>query len=245
MSVQIKCPICESPTSLFDVVDFNKSCGDPTARATGLAGIPVYYNQCSGCDFLFAPEIHAWAEKDFLEKIYNDEYVKFDGDYLEKRPLNNVAKVEQIFGQQKSIIRHLDYGGGNGMTSGLLRDAGWNSFSYDPFPRSDISLDSFGRFNLITAFEVFEHVPNIRQLMTNLLALLEQNGLALVSTLLSDGQIQQAERLNWWYAAPRNGHISLFSKCSMELLAQRYGLKVRHLNQKLHVFQYDLTDTTT
>jgi hypothetical protein len=32
------------------------------------------------------------------------------------------------------------------------------------------------------------------------------------STLLSDGNIKLGQKLTWWYASPRNGHISLFSR---------------------------------
>jgi hypothetical protein len=39
----------------------------------------------------------------------------------------------------------------------------------------------------------------------------------LFSTLLSDGEIVRGRPLRWWYAAPRNGHISLFSAQSLRL----------------------------
>jgi len=232
------CPVCDSRTDFFDVVDFNKSCGDSTARSTGLSGTPIYYSKCSVCGFLFAPEIHAWSESEFQEKIYNEDYVKFDGDYLEKRPVDNVALVEQLFGKQKDKIRHLDYGGGNGLLSRLLIENGWNSNSFDPFPNSGVNLELLGKFNLITAFEVFEHVSNIHRMMENLRLSLAPGGVIALSTLLTDGQVDDKERLCWWYAAPRNGHISLFSMRSLNLLASMHGLTVQHLNQNLHVLKY-------
>ena len=37
----------------------------------------------------------------------------------------------------------------------------------------------------------------------------------LFSTALSDGGLARNQRLRWWYASPRNGHISLFSHRSV------------------------------
>lgn len=34
--------------------------------------------------------------------------------------------------------------------------------------------------------------------------------------------IHPNQRINWWYAHPRNGHISLYSKQSLVILAQQY-----------------------
>jgi 2-polyprenyl-3-methyl-5-hydroxy-6-metoxy-1,4-benzoquinol methylase len=92
----------------------------------------------------------------------------------------------------------------------------------------------WGKFNLITAFEVFEHVPDVDRLMQDLSNLIHAEGLILFSTLLSDDQIQTNQRLSWWYASPRNGHISLFSRKSLTLLAKRYGFRLTSFNQNLH-----------
>ena len=55
------------------------------------------------------------------------------------------------------------------------------------------------------------------------------------STLLSDGHIQKNQRLDWWYAAPRNGHISLFSKTSLTHLVEGYGLKLHSFSAGAHL----------
>lgn len=229
------CPICSRATSLFDVVDFNKACGDPTASNIGLSGEAIYYARCTDCGFLYAPSLHAWSESQFLERIYNKDYIQFDGEYAEVRPRQNAQTIVQYFSHQRSGISHLDYGGGNGLTSKLLRNDGWNSVSFDPFPSSQTDITSLGDFNLITAFEVFEHVPDLHGMMNNLEKLLRPGGVVMLTTFLSDGQIKEGERLSWWYAAPRNGHISLFSSKALRRLAGLHGFNVRHLNQSLHL----------
>jgi 2-polyprenyl-3-methyl-5-hydroxy-6-metoxy-1,4-benzoquinol methylase len=99
-----------------------------------------------------------------------------------------------------------------------------------------------GKFDLITAFEVFEHVPDVDMLMSDLRALLAPGGIVLFSTLLSDGQILQNRRLDWWYASPRNGHISLFSRASLVLLAKRHGYTYGDMNYLFHFLWTTIPD---
>jgi SAM-dependent methyltransferase len=129
--------------------------------------------------------------------------------------------LAKTFAGAEEGIRHLDFGGGSGLLSAILLDAGWQSASYDPFVDDDLRLDDFGKFDLITSFEVFEHVPNPRKLASDLASMLDDNGLLLFSTLLTDGNIVPGAPLRWWYASPRNGHISLCSRQSLVDLGAR------------------------
>ena len=81
--------------------------------------------------------------------------------------------------------------------SKVLSKNSWNSKSYDPFPKITASIDELGKFNLITAFEVFEHVPNPNELMENLIKLMDESCLILFSTLISDEDIKINSRINW------------------------------------------------
>jgi len=229
---QLVCPVCGQRCSLLDVVDLNKAC-ETWLR---LAGIPIYYAICGDCGFCFAPEFGDWSVEEFEARIYNKDYILVDPDYVEKRPRGNAAMLLSMFAGQDTAIRHLDYGGGNGLLSRLLRESNWNSSTYDPFVDRQRPVDSLGKFNLITAFEVFEHVPNAQELMTNLRTLLSPDGLILFSTLLSDGNIEAKKRLNWWYASPRNGHVSLFSRKSLEILAHNSNWKFGSFSTGFHAF---------
>jgi Methyltransferase domain len=173
---------------------------------------------------------------DFEKKIYNDDYISVDPDYLHDRPTNNAEVLVEIFGDQKNQIMHLDYGGGNGMLSKLLNYKNWNSLTYDPFVNQDLKINDLGEFNLITAFEVFEHVPNVQMLMKNLTSLIKNDGIILFTTLLSDNKIIEKKRITWWYASPRNGHISLFSSASLLHLARQSGLNFCSFTDGLHAF---------
>lgn len=232
----IPCPICDGAALAHDVVDFNKSCEEPRGKFLPLSGIPIYYYLCESCRFCFAPEFSKWRIEDFENNIYNDEYATVDPDYEEDRPRANAELLTRLFADHASRVRHLDYGGGNGLLSELLVDAGWKSSSYDPFVNRGVKIDDLGKFELISAFEVFEHVPDPIQLMADVASLLKQDGVAIFSTLLSDGNIVPDQRLNWWYASPRNGHVSLFSAKSLSILGAKKGLRLTSISNGLHAY---------
>jgi 2-polyprenyl-3-methyl-5-hydroxy-6-metoxy-1,4-benzoquinol methylase len=177
-----------------------------------------------------------WKLEDFASRVYNDDYVQVDPDYLDVRPRGNALMLDRTFQAVEADIRHLDYGGGSGLLSEILLDRGWQSASYDVFVDRDLDLRDFGKFDLITAFEVFEHVPDPRKLVEELASLLDEGGLVLFSTLLTDSHIVAGQSLSWWYAAPRNGHISLYSRESLSLLGASAGFKLSTFSENLHAY---------
>lgn len=230
------CPVCDGPSLPLDVVDFNKSCEELHGKYLPIVGFPVYYALCSECGFCFAPEFSEWTLEDFASKIYNSDYAQVDPDYDNARPRQNAKNLTEWLGDYGQGIRHVDYGGGNGLLSQLLRDLGWRSISYDPFVHGQLRPKELGQFELVTAFEVFEHVPDVQKLASELSSLLAEDGIILFSTLLSDGNLGPHQRLSWWYASPRNGHISLFSRDSLAILGAGHGLSFGSLSQSFHAY---------
>lgn len=229
------CPVCAGASRLLDVLDFNRTCLD---LRLPLSGTPVYYAICEHCGFVFSPEFLAWRREEFAERVYNDSYALVDPDSRGARALANARFLVDALGPDCRSIDHLDFGGGEGALSRILQQHGWNSRSCDPFFAGEgpDREEPEGRFDLITAFEVMEHAPRPNELLEQLRQHMDQRCLVLFSTLLSDGNILPGQRLTWWYASPRNGHISLFSRASLSLLARRHGLAFGSLGAGLHYF---------
>ncbi|BBO79774.1 hypothetical protein DSCO28_03400 [Desulfosarcina ovata subsp. sediminis] len=229
------CQICGDIAKPLDVVDFNKCCEERRGLFLRFSGIAVYYYFCSQCGFCFAPDFRKWSDVEFSKYIYNQDYVQVDPDYVEARPKSNAALLVHHFKAHKDRIRHLDFGSGSGLLSRILQTLNWKSNSYDPFAHNTNQINGSDKFNLITAYEVFEHVSDVNGLMAQLFEFMEPGGMILVSTLLSDGYIFPHQRLAWWYASPRNGHISLFSKNSLEVLSKNHGFSIKSVSPGLHV----------
>jgi SAM-dependent methyltransferase len=234
------CPICNSGCALHDVVDFNKSCEEDRGKYLALSGIPIYYALCDHCGHCFSPEMCSWSMSQFDERVYNEGYAAIDPDYADVRPKSNAAELRSLFPSIPADVRHLDYGGGNGLLSALLNENGWHSASFDPYVTRGVPIETLGKYDLITSYEVFEHVPAANILMANLKELLAPNGIVIVSTILSDGFISRNRRLDWWYASPRNGHVSLFSSNSLRILAEKNGFTVGSFSIGLHMLFRDV-----
>jgi 2-polyprenyl-6-hydroxyphenyl methylase/3-demethylubiquinone-9 3-methyltransferase len=228
----VACKVCEAPSALFGVVDFHKSCVEARGRRLALSGCPVYYRRCERCGFAFTNDFNGWSPKDFQGRIYNADYVLVDPDFAEVRPTANARLVAESFADSRDAMRILDYGGGDGILAERLRAAGFEASTYDPFSRFD-SMPA-GCFDLITCFEVMEHVPWPRETVATMAGLLKDEGAILFSTLVQPEEFVR-DGLAWWYAAPRNGHISLFSTAALALLFKPLGMKVVSFNAALHM----------
>ncbi len=234
MKAPAACPVCNGVAALHDTVDFNKSCAESWGVILPDAGVPIDYHLCEACGFCFAPEFARWSAEDFTSRIYNADYATVDPDYAGSRPLGNAGHIHKLFGAAREKIRHLDYGGGAGLLSETLRRRGWQSVSYDPFV-NPTDVKGLGTFDLVTAFEVFEHSADIAKLLEELRSLISDGGLLYFSTLLSDGHVARDQRLKWWYGSPRNGHISLFSRRSLAIALKRIGLNLASASPVLHL----------
>lgn len=230
----VACCVCDGKAVLLGAVDFNRSCEDKDGRVFEKSQRLVEYYRCGRCGHCFAPEFIAWPEQRFLSEIYNDDYALVDPELLEIRPGRVAQGIDEIFGGAKNLITHLDYGGGPGTLSKLLVAKGWSSTSYDPF-FSGSGENTENKYDLVTAIEVFEHVPNPRHLVEDLIARLCPDGMLFFSTLLSDGVQREASLLEWWYLAPRNGHVSLFSMSSLSILLGLYEFKLLNVAPGVHI----------
>jgi SAM-dependent methyltransferase len=230
---QTPCKCCGAPAFRYGVVDFHKNCEIQRRKVLDISGVPIYYYRCPICHFIFTTAFDHFTNEDFLRHIYNEEYALVDPDYQEARPRGNAATLCQLFSAARPS-RILDYGGGNGVLAELLRASGFSQTeTYDPFvPR--FSAKPPDRVDCIVSFEVVEHTTDPARVFAEMNDLLTDPGLILFSTLLQPGDIDQ-QGLNWWYAGPRNGHVSLFSRASLAKVVEPFGFKLGSFNDALHV----------
>ena len=202
------CKCCGGAAFAYGVVDFHKNCASRWDFHLNKSGIPIRYHRCPHCQFIFSTAFDEFTTEDFLRDVYNEDYALVDPDYHEVRPRRNAEFILSLFPVIRPA-RLLDYGGGNGMLARLLRSAGFAAVEvYDPFVPKYLALPK-GPFDCIVSFEVLEHATDPARVISEMSELLTDPGLILFSTLLQPFDIDY-QGLNWWYAGPRNGHVSLF-----------------------------------
>lgn len=224
------CPVCGSFSEKYFSVDFDKTFYEPHPDMA-LQGGECDYHLCLNCDFIFAPMFSGWTDEMYKSRIYNGDYEK----YVDTAHVGD-DRAEAMLGKFGRMMvaneaRHLDYGGANGQFARLVREkTGLWSDSYDPFYGDggrDFKFPS--KYNLITAFDVLEHIydPNIPFADFN--RLLTERGVVLTSTQnwTAIEELRYTLPTKWETVAPRNGHVCVYGQKTFEYLAARHGFRYR------------------
>jgi len=189
-------------------------------RATILGRHDVAYYRCERCGFI-QTETPYW-----LDEAYSDAIAASDIGLVGRNIRFAETTRAIISAFFDSAGRFLDYGGGYGMFVRLMRDGGFDFYREDPlcdnlfaqgFDRQDD-----GTFELVTAFEVFEHLPSPVEDATLMLGLSDS---VLFSTLLMPAPPPAPGE--WWYYALEAGqHVSFYTREALAALADRLGVHV-------------------
>lgn len=235
------CKVCLAETTLFDVVDFNRSC-HPDNYPAGLAGTPVFYYRCGECGFLYTRAMDEFTDAEWRQFVYNDYYYEtLDPEYELRRPSLNAELVASVCAKMdRRVLRGIDYGGGGGALAKLLCERGYTYHTHDPYDASDAPAEAVGQCTVLSAFEVLEHTCNPAETLEDMLKWAAPAFLAIVSTQCSEGLVDDAKRLSWTYSAPRNGHVSIYTRRSLSLLVARFGLEHVAISRGTHIFGRDL-----
>ncbi|MDD2545572.1 MAG: class I SAM-dependent methyltransferase [Burkholderiaceae bacterium] len=231
------CGMCQSrQLSALGHRDFGDSCNDHFSgmRQFPVHGVAVPYHRCTACGFIFTAAFDAWAPEDFKAHIYNDDYVRADPPFPLARPVRNSQMVASLWWRARGRSKVLDYGGGNGVFARQLCALGLECQSTDAFHGGERPAPGTV-FDLVTCFEVIEHVPHAEQAawFAGMVEYLAPQGTLLLGIELVDAQTRQDD----WYIAPRNGHVSLHSSQSLQRLAATQGLHVHHINPEFHLLR--------
>jgi len=224
------CKCCGRNTRLFGSIDASRSGQDRYGQVFPPSERQIAYWRCLGCEFVFTNDLDSLSSAELAERIYNDDYIRADPGFVEERPNYFVSVLDELLAPLKNRIEVLDFGGGRGTLASLARDKGFERFdSYDPFFGDQIQ--PMRSYDLVTAFEVVEHSRDPLGTFQEIQSLLKPGGAVMFSTMIQPKCVSA----EWWYIAPRNGHVSIHSVRSLRTLAGRLGMHCLSLSEVLHV----------
>jgi hypothetical protein len=134
--------------------------------------------------------------------------------------------------------RFLDYGGGYGMLVRIMRDSGFDFYRFDTYCDNlfarhfDLEDSKSSNFELLTAFELFEHLENPAEELTKMLQY--SDSIFFSTELVPSQQLKSVK--DWWYFTPETGqHIALYSEQSLHALARRFNCNYYTDGKTLHL----------
>jgi hypothetical protein len=191
---------------------------DFLCRQRVLGKYDVAYFHCGRCDLIQTEEPY------WLDEAYSSTMSALDTGAMARNLF--CASLVPVFCRLLGVKgKHpcLDYGGGHGVLTRLLRDRGYDYSWHDKYGPNlfarGFAGDPTSRYDLVTAFEVFEHLAATRDELTRLFQ--PRHKFLLVSTLLHAGH-----QPGWWYYMPESGqHVSFYSRRTIEHVAGLFGYR--------------------
>lgn len=208
-------------------------CGGQSAFAfrQPVLGRDVNYFDCVTCGY-FQTEAPTWLEQAYASAI-ND----VDTGIMVRNQLNLQRVVLTLLALGRLRGRVLDQAGGYGILVRLLRDIGVDARWSDKYCQNLLArgfevTDEAGEFDLLTAFEVFEH---LEAPMSDLAGMLQRAPVVLISTDLAPASSTVSR--DWWYLGPEHGqHIGFFRARTLTWMATRLGCHHASDGRSLHLF---------
>ena len=211
----IYCKICRNRTDFFsESVILNK--------------YQIKYYECGNCGFVQTEKPY-WFEEAYSEAInYSDiGILKRNLDLI--NPTKNI--INTFYNKTGNFV---DYGGGYGIFVRIMRDRGYKFFWTDKYC-DNLFAHNFeaqeNNYELLTAYEVFEHLENPVDEIHKMLKY--SKNILFTTYLLPDNKPKPGE---WWYYTLDHGqHISIYSRKSLEYLAKTVNKKFYSNGKNIHL----------
>ena len=213
----MNCKICKNPvTKIFNARVLNKYSVD-------------YFN-CNNCGFVFTEKPY------WLKEAYERPINLSDTGILQRNISFSKTLTAIIILNFNKSGRFLDYAGGYGIFTRLMRDIGFDFFWHDPYTQNIFSngfesdLFSGRKYELLTAFEVFEHLENP---LDEIFKMKQLSDTIVFSTEIIPDTIPQPG--TWWYYGFEHGqHISFYSERTLAYIAKQFKLNHYRFDQ-IHI----------
>jgi hypothetical protein len=190
---------------------------------------PAQYFRCSQCDFLQTEEPH------WISEAYGSAISELDLGPVNRALQGSRLAEATILLWFDSKARFIDWGGGYGIFTRLMRDKGfdfyWRDMYCDNLFAKHFVASPNERYELMTCFEVFEHLVDP---IAEIEEMLKYSQSILFTTTLAPTKLQSAD--DWWYLAPQTGqHISIYSPKTLRVISEKRNLNLVSDGANVHL----------
>lgn len=217
MSTAPSCPACDTAMAVFDH-------GEVMNRYS------VDYYRCGACGLVALPS-PTW-----LDEAYESAISDHDTGLLRRCRLLSTATSAVIRAEGLGKGRFLDWAGGYGTLTQMMRDKGFDYWHHDEYAKPIFArefIDDGGScYDLISAYEVVEHLADPRR---ELSAISKRTDRLLFTTELLPEPAPKVGQ--WWYYLPETGqHITFHTLDSLRLVGESLGYELTSNGRNLHMF---------
>ena len=201
----------------------------PLGKARILFKYDIDYFRCGNCGFVQTEKPY-WLKEAYADAI----------NHTDVGVVRRCIELGRMLRVMIPLIadpgkRFIDYGGGYGMLVRLMRDEGFDYYWHDAHCENlfaqDFEAERGTKYEMLTAFEVLEHIENPRE---GLNEMLEFSDMVLLSTYVLPEPCPRPDE--WWYYGLDHGqHISLHTLASLSTLAAGVGARVYSNGQSMHL----------
>ncbi|PSL47318.1 methyltransferase family protein [Chitinophaga niastensis] len=206
--------------------DICRICGHSSTflfRGTLLDKHKVRYYACDLCGFV-------QTEKPFwLKEAYEQSINLTDTGLVRRNILGAKSVVTLLFFLFNRKGKFLDYAGGYGLFTRLMRNYGFDFYSHDPYTANLLAkgfdYNPNDRIELVTTFESFEHFEDPIAEIEKILAI--SKNIFFSTQLISNPAPSFGE---WWYYGAEHGqHIAFYTGNTLKFIAEKYMLHIYSL----------------
>jgi 2-polyprenyl-3-methyl-5-hydroxy-6-metoxy-1,4-benzoquinol methylase len=217
--MNVKCKICGNKSFFHE-------------QALILGKYNIQYFSCPFCGFLQTEEAY------WLDEAYSKAITIYDTGIMQRNFTNAVNTVFFLNKTNMKDGKCLDFGGGHGIFTRMMRDFGFDFYHYDKYAENLFAGGFEGNLNakydLITSFENFEHFLDPLAEIKNIIRMTDT---LYFSTLMIPNTSPPPRIKDWWYYCPPEGqHISFYTRNTLEYVARLLGLYLLSDNHSTHIF---------
>jgi hypothetical protein len=204
----------------------------PFADTLVLGSVEASFEQCATCGMVMA------VEPTWLDRAYESAITRLDVGLLDRCLLLSQVTASVLRSERLRDGRFLDWAGGYGTLTRMMRDRGYNFTHLDHFAtnvfaeghdRKDLDGE---RYDLVTMFEVLEHLERPAEALAEVAASTDR---LLATTQVLPDPAPKPE--DWWYYTLETGqHITLYTPGALQALAERLAFDGVVVGRFVHLF---------